>query len=239
MSTLLKISATTALVFSLFIFSSHTVLADDYGTDIAAEQAGFAGANEGAPTVAGQRAFPQIIGVVIKAALSFIGILFFGLMLYGGFMWMRAMGNSEHVTKAKDTLEAAIIGIVLILAAYAITSFVFDKLNTSTTGGGSTIGCENGAIKIDGKACSIKFTSCSCGGAQKGDPCVSTGKCESDCEYYVGDLDGKCEDLGDDPEENNKECSKQGYIWKDARGFCPNSKPDNPNYLGNRCCHKP
>ena len=65
-----------------------------------------------------------IIGKIVGAALAFIGILFFILMIYGGFLWMTARGNEENVTKAKELIIAAVIGLVIVLAAYAITAYI-------------------------------------------------------------------------------------------------------------------
>jgi len=53
---------------------------------------------------------PLAVGKVVGAGLSFIGILFMLLMIYGGFMWMVARGNDQEVTKAKELIQAAIIG---------------------------------------------------------------------------------------------------------------------------------
>jgi len=41
---------------------------------------------------------------------------------------MTAHGNDQHVEKAKDTLRGAIIGLVITVAAYAISTFVFTRL---------------------------------------------------------------------------------------------------------------
>jgi len=49
-------------------------------------------------------------------------------MIYGGFIWMIARGNEGEVTKAKDLIQAAIIGLVVVLAAYAITQFIGQQL---------------------------------------------------------------------------------------------------------------
>lgn len=102
------------------------VYADEYGVDTAVGQTG----GLLVKSVAGRSTVPEIVGEVVKVALSFIGILFFGLMLYAGFVWMRAMGNTENVTRAKDIMEGAAIGIVIVLAAYALTTFVFERLVT-------------------------------------------------------------------------------------------------------------
>lgn len=65
-----------------------------------------------------------IIGNGVKGALQLVGIFFFVLMVYGGFIWMTARGNEDKVTKAKDTIWAAIIGVAVTVAAYALTLFV-------------------------------------------------------------------------------------------------------------------
>ena len=53
-------------------------------------------------------------------------------IVYGGFLWMTAHGNEEQVTKAKNLITAALIGLVIILSAYAISVFVISKLGQGT-----------------------------------------------------------------------------------------------------------
>ena len=67
---------------------------------------------------------PELIGQLISIVLSFLGIIFLLLIIYAGFMWMTAGGSSEKVDKAKKLLINGVIGLVLILAAFAISSFV-------------------------------------------------------------------------------------------------------------------
>ncbi len=67
-------------------------------------------------------------GQFIQAALLLVGTVFLGLMIYGGFTWMTAKGAEDKITKAKETVVAAAIGIVIILAAYAATNFVTENL---------------------------------------------------------------------------------------------------------------
>jgi len=83
---------------------------------------------------------PELIGNVIGAALSFISVLFFVLMLYGGIRWMLARGNDDEVKKALDTIIGAIIGILIVLGAYAITNFVFNSVSIQGGGGGGNGG---------------------------------------------------------------------------------------------------
>ena len=74
------------------------------------------------------KGLPEIIGGIIQTALSILGIIAAILIIYAGYVWMTARGKEERVTKAKETLEAAIIGLIIIMAAYAITYFVVDRL---------------------------------------------------------------------------------------------------------------
>lgn len=66
----------------------------------------------------------QKIGSYVGIALTFLGIIFLGLALYGGFTWMVARGNPEDAKKAMQVLMDALIGLVIILSAYAITVFI-------------------------------------------------------------------------------------------------------------------
>ena len=74
----------------------------------------------------------EMIGKIIKYILSFLGVIFLILMIYGGFLWMTAHGNEEQVKKAKALITNATIGLAIILAAYAITWFVVDRIVNAT-----------------------------------------------------------------------------------------------------------
>jgi len=68
------------------------------------------------------------VGGIVGLLLSFVGIIFLILTVYAGFLWMTAQGNSGQVEKAKDLLINAIIGLVIVTAAYSITIFVGNQL---------------------------------------------------------------------------------------------------------------
>ena len=61
---------------------------------------------------------------------TFLGISFVGLMIYAGFTWMLAGGNKEKVTKATSIIRGAVIGLAMVLAAYAITTFIYQSFLT-------------------------------------------------------------------------------------------------------------
>ncbi len=81
-----------------------------------------------------KQTLPEIAGSLIGVAFSVIGIVFLGLALYAGYKWMTAQGNEKDVTKARDTLINASIGIVLMVAAYTITNFLFTDVISTLTG---------------------------------------------------------------------------------------------------------
>jgi len=76
--------------------------------------------------------FNTITGIIISSVLSIMGALFLVLAIYAGYKWMMARGNEEEVTKAKETLTNAIIGLVIVLGAYAISYFVLSQLSPTT-----------------------------------------------------------------------------------------------------------
>ncbi len=79
------------------------------------------------------------IGAVVKGVLAVVGTLFLLLTVYAGITWMTAQGNEDKVTKAKGTIEAAVIGLFIVMAAYAITAFVTSKVG----GPGSSDTCSS------------------------------------------------------------------------------------------------
>jgi len=69
-----------------------------------------------------------LIAVLIKVVMSLIGILLILLIIYSGFLWMTAGGNSEQIEKAKSTLTHSVIGIFIIFIAFALARFVVGVL---------------------------------------------------------------------------------------------------------------
>jgi len=68
------------------------------------------------------------VAKIIRIVLGFLGTIAVILVIYAGFMWMTSNGNEDKVTKAKNILKAAVIGLVIILSAFAITSFIINQL---------------------------------------------------------------------------------------------------------------
>jgi len=99
----------------------------------------------------------QKIGLIVSYALAFLGVIFLVLVVFSGFQWMTAGGNEEKITQARTRLINAVLGLTIILSAYAITYFVVDKL-------ADTSGYSEGVMQT-AEECDV---SC-CGGGTQGD----------------------------------------------------------------------
>lgn len=75
------------------------------------------------------------MAIVIQAFLGLLGIIFVILIIYAGYNWMTAAGEEQKVEKAQNTIRRAIIGLIIIVGAYAITYFVFNYLGEAGGGG--------------------------------------------------------------------------------------------------------
>ena len=65
---------------------------------------------------------------IMNASLAGIGIVFFIYLFYGGYVLMTARGNEEKVERAKNVIITTIMGIIIVVLAYLITAYVFDKI---------------------------------------------------------------------------------------------------------------
>ena len=61
---------------------------------------------------------------IIRLVLGLMTLVAVVLIIYGGFVWLTAAGNEENVEKAKKIISAAVMGLIVILLAWAIVIFV-------------------------------------------------------------------------------------------------------------------
>jgi len=71
-----------------------------------------------------QNDLKRTLGNVIKTVLGFMGIIAVGLVIYGGIVWMTAAGDDGKIEDAKKIIYSAVLGLIIILFSYAITTFV-------------------------------------------------------------------------------------------------------------------
>ncbi len=125
---------------------AHFALAQDYGINAAAN-----GLNNSLP--GGGTDLRTIIARIINLALGFLGTIALLIIVYGGFKWMTSNGDEEKVEEAKKLLKSAVIGLGIILASWAIATFIISALGGAIGGSGSGSGCTDGST-----------ASCGCGG---------------------------------------------------------------------------
>lgn len=124
-----KIKNYSQILFSIFflVFSWAPVFAEESfsfinstGLEITAERTGHTK----------QKLFnsPESLetgaGAIVMMILSLLGVVFMILIIFGGILWMTAGGNEQRVDKAKDTMIRAVIGLAVVLLAYAMSIFI-------------------------------------------------------------------------------------------------------------------
>ncbi len=82
----------------------------------------------------GEQNINVIVGRIINIVLGFLGIVLLFYFLYGGFKWMTSGGDEEGVKEAKTMIRNAVIGLVIVMASYALSNFVLTQLARVTTG---------------------------------------------------------------------------------------------------------
>lgn len=72
----------------------------------------------------------DIVVKIVQALLGLVGVIFFILIIYGGYIWMVARGNEENVLKAKKIIISAVIGLAIVTTAYSISYFIASLLQS-------------------------------------------------------------------------------------------------------------
>lgn len=68
----------------------------------------------------GQITLPGIVSTAIKLILIISALVAFVFLVIGGIRWITSGGDKEGTAKAQSTITAALIGLVVVFAAWAI-----------------------------------------------------------------------------------------------------------------------
>lgn len=185
-----------SIFFNLFVFNI-TLAKNDYQLGVFAKKSGYS-------TTGVKASLPTAVQLVINVVLSLVGIIFLALTVYAGIKWMTARGNADAVTTAQETLQAAIIGMVVVSMSYAISTLVFNSLvsnipNDGTQSGGKE-SCTNDIDCGEGEkcnsmgycyteVCSDMVAKC---GASCSKPCQIGNTCDSDNDCAWQPVQLKC-----------------------------------------------
>lgn len=109
------------LALSLWVPAAHAVIDFNSNLEEVNDQAGF-----------GNQPLEETLGLLINVLLSFLGVICLVLVLYAGFLWMTAGGDDKKVGTAKNIMINAVVGLIVLLSAYAISTFVIEQISTAT-----------------------------------------------------------------------------------------------------------
>lgn len=115
-----------AFAFLMILVSPVTVQAQDLGMNYAA--------NLGLSNGNGQT--PQQMAItIVRWLMTFLGIVATVMILYGGFVWMTAGGNEDKVGTAKKIIGAGVVGLIIVIAGFAIVTWVIGTSQSLVSNG--------------------------------------------------------------------------------------------------------
>ena len=129
------IGVSTFFVFFGMSFCVQDVLAQKIITGTssvdAVRQLNSAGAlNSSASTTLAQD--PRVTAAIaVRYFLSLLGTILLILIVMSGYWYFTARGDDEKITRAQTTIKQALMGMVLILTAYAIATYTINSLSST------------------------------------------------------------------------------------------------------------
>jgi hypothetical protein len=197
------------------------------GKNLTEQIAGGSGYN----TAVSATTLSEIVGRIIQVVLSIIGVIFFVLVVYAGYLWMTSRGDESQVEKAQNIIKMAVIGLVITLSAYTVSFFVVRMIGGATGGnnqvGGTTPPGQGGTTGNPGTGGTTGGPTCSdgvknyfetdvdCGGTGCA-ACGSNKSCQADSDCQSGDCfegvcirkapEGTCDDGLKNGEETDTDC---------------------------------
>lgn len=67
-----------------------------------------------------------IVAFIFQIITAVAGVIFLVMLLIGGIRYLASSGNEEGTTAAKKSIFQALIGLFIVLSAYAIGAFVIN-----------------------------------------------------------------------------------------------------------------
>ena len=71
---------------------------------------------------------PAMILQLVNYALGLVGVLALGFIVFGGFLYITAHGESQQIEKAKGIIIYSVIGIIVVGLAAALVTFVIGSI---------------------------------------------------------------------------------------------------------------
>ncbi len=117
------------LIFLVPLFAVNAGLSTSFGPhsnlNIAAQSSGYQTNKSNNITTT--------FGNIISLLLALVGTIFLALIIYGGITWMMAGGQAQKIERAGDIIRQALIGLIIVVAAYGISYYLINMLKTPLT----------------------------------------------------------------------------------------------------------
>lgn len=86
-------------------------------------------------SIAGKGTLQELILAVLQYLLFFAGLIAVVALVIGGYWYLTAAGNEEQAEKGRKAILNAIIGLVVVILAYAIVNIVTHTLTSGSPTG--------------------------------------------------------------------------------------------------------
>lgn len=75
------------------------------------------------------RSVGDVIGIIVDILLFGIGVLSVVMIIFSGIRYSISMGDAGNITKAKNSLMYAVVGLVVALLAYPVVHWLIGVLD--------------------------------------------------------------------------------------------------------------
>ena len=75
--------------------------------------------------------FPNIISALIRLAIVIAAVIFFFILVIGGVRWIASGGDKAQTEAARSQITAALVGLVIVFAAWAIVALINTFFNVN------------------------------------------------------------------------------------------------------------
>lgn len=135
-----KVIVFSFLFFSLSLFFPFTICAQQSDNTPATQESTQSGTQEGeniATTTAlikftnplgTTNTANKVIANVIDKVLGVVGALALFMFIFGSITWMVSAGNDQQITKGKNILMWATLGMIVVFMSYALVKFIFQAI---------------------------------------------------------------------------------------------------------------
>lgn len=72
--------------------------------------------------------FGRMFGAVLNVVMLLAAVLVFAFLIFGGIQWITSGGDKGKAEEARNKITAAVIGLIIVAASYAIINLVVNFL---------------------------------------------------------------------------------------------------------------